>query len=912
MRKRRFVSFISLLLILSGSITLTLVNTTISRAAVVTWDGGGADNNWSTCANWETDTCPTSADTVIFNATSTKDATVDASFTGTIISLTIDTNYTGTITLARSLQTTGAFTQAGGTFTAGSQTLDVNGAFALSGGIFNASSDIMTFASTFTISGSPTFNANGGIVAFDGSSSAINCNNVTFNRVTIVSLSSSTKTIGSTCNLPLGANPSIRPVTLNGTLSGSGTLTITNTNNVAFNTGASLVGFTGLAREGNLIIAGATIDLGSYTTVDINGSFVINSGTFTAPSNEMFVGGSLQFTGGTFDANGGTVTFDTASNSYIDCQGAPFNIVKFSSNSQGFKTIYNGCTIPLGNNATITPGTLVNKGTLSGTGTLTTTNLRLDSTSVLTGFSGLVVNGTFDNNGATTNLSGYTTADFNDTFTVTSGTFTAPTSAMSVASDFTYVGGEFITSTGTLTFDGTNGTIDCDSIRLNNKIVFNHTGTKTVADPCDLPLGANPTIPSAISLSGTLRGTGTLTQMGDLTFNAFASLANFTSIRKPSGNFIIAGGDFNTTTNNFNTIDLDGSFILNSGTFTAPKISMTVGGDFTHTGGTFSHNNGSIILDGSNQIVSGSSAFYNLTKTTNSTTTLTFANGTTQTVTNSLTLQGSAGHLLSLVSDNGGQQWNIDPSGTRTLAYLNVRDSRNTNATVITAGSTVTDGGNNTNWTFSAPPSSDDEDDATSTATASPSPSSSLSASPSPTPTLKPSPEPSLQSTSAPSTESSSTTTTTESPTVTTPTIVPHVVIRTLGSNGQSITGAKVGLYSTPRSAISDTNGVAVFEDIEAGEHQLIVAYRDKIAIQRLTVNESGDIETINASANSTTNSENKNELIISLEDSSPLVPVMVLIMSRVAAGFLTLLAYLLYIRRRPDLDYLGLGGRGE
>ncbi len=765
-KKRRFISFVSLLLILSGSIILTLVNTTISRAAIVTWDGGGTDgtcggnvgdgNKWSCAANWTNNAVPTSADTVRFDATSAKDATVDASFPGSITSLTIDANYTGTVTLARSLQTTGAFTQAGGTFTASNQTLDVNGVFTLSNGSFTASSDIMTFASTFTVSGSPTFNANGGIVAFDGSSATLTCNNITFNLVTIVSLSSSTKTIGSTCNLPLGANPSIRPITLNGTLSGSGTLTITNTNNVAFNAGANLVGFSGLVRGGNFIISGATLDLSDYTTVDIDGSFIINSGTFTAPSNEMFVGSSLQFTGGTFNANSGTVTFDTSSNSYIDCRGAPFNLVAFSNDSQGYKTVYDGCTLPLGNNPDVTAGTLTNQGTLTGTGILTTNNLRLDTTSVLSGFNGVIVNDTFNNNGATTNLSSYTTADFNDSFTLTSGTFTAP------------------------------------------------------------------------------------------------------------------------------------------------RITMTVAGDFAHTGGIFNHNNATVTVDGTNQTLSGSSTFYNLTKTTSSTDTLTFTNGTTQTITNTLTLQGAANHLLSIVSDTPGQQWNIDPQGTRTLNYLNVRDSHNTNAIAITVGSTVTDLGNNTGWTFSAPPSSNDDNSSTgTTGTATASPSSSLT----PTPVTTVSTAPGLRSTLSPSAELPAPTPVI--PPVDSTQTVPSVVIRTIGSNGQSITGAKVSLYSTPRSTISDDNGIAVFENIEAGEHQLIVAYRDKIAIQRLKISESGAVTMLNAHASNVSTTEN--ELTISLEDSSPLVPVIVLILSRIAAGVLALLVYLVYVDRRRDLDYLGL-----
>jgi len=89
-----------------------------AHAASLTWDGGGADNNWSTCANWTTDTCPIAGDTVTFNATSTKNSTIDAGAPASVATLTIAAGYTGTITLARTFATTTTFSQATGSFTA--------------------------------------------------------------------------------------------------------------------------------------------------------------------------------------------------------------------------------------------------------------------------------------------------------------------------------------------------------------------------------------------------------------------------------------------------------------------------------------------------------------------------------------------------------------------------------------------------------------------------------------------------------------------------------------------------------------------------------------------------------------------------------------------------------------------------
>ena len=65
-------------------------------AATKTWDGGGADNNWQTAANWVGDVAPVANDDLIFPATATQFATNNnsAGFT-TFHSLTIEGgNYT--------------------------------------------------------------------------------------------------------------------------------------------------------------------------------------------------------------------------------------------------------------------------------------------------------------------------------------------------------------------------------------------------------------------------------------------------------------------------------------------------------------------------------------------------------------------------------------------------------------------------------------------------------------------------------------------------------------------------------------------------------------------------------------------------------------------------------------------------
>jgi hypothetical protein len=125
-----------------------------------------------------------------------------------------------------------------------------------------------------------------------------------------------------------------------------------------------------------------------------------------------------------------------------------------------------------------------------------------------------------------------------------------------------------------------------------------------------------------------------------------------------------------------------------------------VAGNWTNSGGTFTPQSGTVTLAGSNQTISGSTTFYGLSKTGTTTDTLTFQAGSTQTVQGPLSLQGAAWQgLLVLRSSTTGTRWSINAQGSRTLRYLDVKDSNNINATAMTALMS-TDSGNNTGWLF--------------------------------------------------------------------------------------------------------------------------------------------------------------------------------------------------------------------
>jgi hypothetical protein len=94
---------------------------------------------------------------VTFNSTSSKDATIDSGWGGSITAITIAADYGGTITVSRSLTMSGAFSIAGGSFNSGSQTITFNGAVTISGGTFTASSGTTTLAGSFTHTARGTF-----------------------------------------------------------------------------------------------------------------------------------------------------------------------------------------------------------------------------------------------------------------------------------------------------------------------------------------------------------------------------------------------------------------------------------------------------------------------------------------------------------------------------------------------------------------------------------------------------------------------------------------------------------------------------------------------------------------------------------------------------------------------------------
>lgn len=250
--------------------------TICAAAATRVWDGGGADDNWSTAANWSGDAVPTNADDVVFNQTAVKNAIIDTAFT--VGSVSINGGYTGTVTQGANanLTVSSTFTQAAGAFRGGSGTLTVNGGATISGGTFTGG----TGASTF---------------------SGLNLQNGFFQQG----------------NAPINIGPGAAGggnyyslSVAGGTFTGSGAeLNFNNNGGLVISSGA-FQGGTGTINS----VFGASINQsgGTFSAQgDANAfTFTLSGGTFNAPNGLLTVVADWTHTaGGTFNAGTGTVKF---------------------------------------------------------------------------------------------------------------------------------------------------------------------------------------------------------------------------------------------------------------------------------------------------------------------------------------------------------------------------------------------------------------------------------------------------------------------------------------------------------------------------------------------------------------------------------------------------------------------------
>ena len=175
-----------------------------------------------------------------------------------------------------------------------------------------------------------------------------------------------------------------------------------------------------------------------------------------------------------------------------------------------------------------------------------------------------------------------------------------------------------------------------------------------------------------------------------------------------NNNLNIASG---ATLNCADNYEIGGNLAIASGArlFLNDKtINIKGGSSIFSNSGAFTAGTGMVIFSGpdnSNQQIIGSSTFNNLSIENSSNSagrTLTFAAGSTQTVTGIFSAKGGSGKLLLLKSSQVKKRWTINAADSA-LIYLNVSDSNNTGPAVLLPARSV-DGGNNLRWNFTAAP----------------------------------------------------------------------------------------------------------------------------------------------------------------------------------------------------------------
>jgi hypothetical protein len=100
--------------------------------------------------------------------------------------------------------------------------------------------------------------------------------------------------------------------------------------------------------------------------------------------------------------------------------------------------------------------------------------------------------------------------------------------------------------------------------------------------------------------------------------------------------------------------------------------------------------------------ITGSNTFQNITNSVQPATVL-FTAGTTNTFTNDFDLNGTSGNLVTIGSVTPASTFTLSKSsGTVDVSFCSISDSIATGGAAWYAGTTSTNGGNNTGWLFTA------------------------------------------------------------------------------------------------------------------------------------------------------------------------------------------------------------------
>jgi|694.fasta_scaffold19991_4 hypothetical protein len=557
------------------------------------WTGAGADNNWSTGANWDTGVVPNSTTTAIFNGSTGLNPNKNCTITsGANCTDFILTGYSGTITFTNTLTVNM-------TATAGNITLSASIGFSMVGP--NGISYVVNVtATTRTItSNGYLFNLPFAISGLGGSILALTGNFQVSNFT--------------------GFNVSIN---------GPGEFRVSgNWSSVAFGTALKVLNGTG------------TMSTGSQAT-----NLVINAPGFTRTfSGSIFIYNTLLWTAGTIVTTGSTFTGYDMTSVSMGGAGQPLNNLTFSNNivtTIAFPTdlyVNGNFILPNGANTLNGPGKVFIAGNLSnsggnsgnlvielnGTGTVSNAiplNTIINTTGVVTPASTAIFHGNLTLQSGTVNLANplrksggaliinpafnftgsssliFQNFDFvNSTHTVTSNGVTWPTSVQIsnvTNNSITVTLNDVLTVTGSFTTTAIGAqqlTLNGSNLQVNGNLIISNTngliGTSTIVLQGSSNSNWNHTVASPLQNNLTINksGAATVTIIGTITWGAAGRI-----LQRTAGN--INPGTSAVSIPNTISVTINGMIFWNltMGTTTTltQNISNTINNNLTLTGST--------------------------------------------------------------------------------------------------------------------------------------------------------------------------------------------------------------------------------------------------------------------------------------------------------------------------------------
>jgi hypothetical protein len=617
---------------------------------------------------------------------------------------------------------------------AGAGALTINGDFTIGSGVTYSTTQtgVMTFAGSFTNNGTLTNGAGTQVYTFAGNGKSISgASSITFE----------TWNVNAGASITLGRSVAIDS-SFTGTVSGTlncGSNLVSGAGNFILTSGASLgIGHangitSGIATSGNVQVTGGTrtFDSGANYTYNgsaaqftgdglpttLNGGLAIsNSAGVTLNKTALIVNGTLTLGSGSFAVGSKTLELDGPA-----IAGTPNNLSTTASSNLIFGGSATGISIP-GSVLDLSTLSINNANGVALNGPLTIGNtLTLSNGALSIGANTLTLNGNLSVGSGlvasalngTVNYNRSSDGQFVGAFNY--GNLTFSNFNKSLPAGTIGIAGLFMpgSATGHSDFGSTfnfnsPGAQTVPAFQYHNLMISGARGGATVTLGGGIVGIAGTFNPSATSVTYSLSG-NTIEYNGTagssqtlpsafLTYNNL-TLNNFNGTIGPPGLVVnglleIKKGIF-TSASSYNNVQIDASGTL---TLSGP---ITVSGSWNNDG-TFNPGTNGVIFNGpTGQTISGDSTFYNLTKSVGSPQTLLFGTGSTQKITHSLTLAGTAGNLLSLRSAIDGHQWNLHAPSTQSVSFVNVQDSNASGGNIVRSTNSV-DAGNNVNWSFSA------------------------------------------------------------------------------------------------------------------------------------------------------------------------------------------------------------------